>query len=229
MHCSHYVVGAVLASALAVGGGIGRAQATQISIGLATNGGAVTTVATDTATPGNAGVIGIGFGGYQVNNISATATPLLTSPNMDTSALDVSGGTSNVLDVFITESGLTSPSSAFNAFSSLTSNVLTSGWTVELAFYIDPADGIYSTPAAGVIDSNTFSAIGTQTSTSSISGGAGPYSITAEYVITPNGSLGASNATADLTNVPEPATFALLGIAAVGATVLRRNRQARSV
>jgi len=189
------------------------ARATTIEIGLqetGVNGGAITTETTTSS--GNATISGVTYGTFTVNNVSATGAPILASGDLDSNSLNVSSSTGGTLYVWVTITGLTSPTGTTNFLSSLTSNSLPSGWTATLVTYEDSSNAAYGTGTT--LASNTFTGIGTKVLTNPATL-ASPYSLTEEYEITSTGS-GTANDTVDLSTAPEPATLSLLGIALLG-------------
>lgn len=188
-----------------------------------------------TFTPLTSGVATTG-GGFTQIQASATGVPPLTGPNLlATSTIDVtSSGApgSNVLIVLITETGLTGSAGLTGFASGLSLNSLTSaGATVQELTYLSPSNGAYAltdllseaTYTGGVSgQSNTFDANGTVS---------GPYSVTAEYIIT-LGPGQIADGTIDISTTPIPGTLSLLatGLGLLGITVWsRRKKMARSV
>jgi PEP-CTERM motif len=215
-----------LATVLAAGGFLaaGAAHANIISIGLGINGGAITTEASGS---GAAGVAAVSFGGFVVNNVTGAGNPPLAFPVLlNSNSINVSASnTSNVLDVYVTEQGITSPLGAnVNFLSSFTENLggITPGWSVEEETFIDTGNGLFAltSPLSSIIyTSGGFNVLSALANT-----GAGPYSITAEYIITPNGISGSNNSTINI-SVPEPATLALFGAALLGCGIFLSRRR----
>jgi hypothetical protein len=175
------------------------------------NGGLVTTVGTGSGTATAAGT----YGSFTYNATGFT-NPLVTDL-VNGNSINVVTGSGGVLDVFITASGLTTPTQTF--FSSFTENVLPANVTVqELTFF-------NSTPLASM--SFTNNGVGVQTT--SLDSGAGPYSVTEEYIITATGNGGNANSTI-VVSVPEPSTWAMmiLGFIGVGFLAYRRNNRSSS-
>jgi len=107
----------------------------------------------------------------------------------------------------------------------LTTNLLSAGWTVTLAGYINPLNGIFATE--NQIGSADFNAIGTHDVAKIIDAGSGPYSVTALYTITAPAGSGSANSTVKILDqaIPEPASLALLGVALAGFGIIARRRR----
>jgi hypothetical protein len=135
----------------------GPAKATLISIGLQEDGGALSTVSTDLGT-GNAFFSGL-FGTYVVNNVSGTGSPLLPQPQLLTNSTNVTAGSGNhVLNVFITEQGLSSPTGIAQFLSRFSSTLITGAVTsvVETTF-LSTSNALYG---GSQLSTATFTAAG---------------------------------------------------------------------
>jgi len=159
------------------------AKATLISIGLQEDGGAVSIVATD-AGSGNAFFSGP-FGTYIVNNVSGTGSPILPQPQLLTNSINVTAGSGNhVLNVFITEQGLSSPTGIAQFlsrfFSTLFSGAVTSVTETTLLSTSNAHAGTQLSTA-------TFTTTGSILGTSNSPSLAPLFSETAEYTITTSG------------------------------------------
>ncbi len=197
-----------------------QAHAVLVSIGLqesGVNGGAITT---ETTGAGNASISGVSYGTFTLNNVSGTGAPFLVSPDFDTNSLNAVASSAGTLNVFITESGITSPVGGTQLLSSFTENSITSGWTVTESTWLDNANGTFTKVTA--LGNGTFSVIGTNQVVTAASLGS-DYSITVEYSIVSNGA-GSDNSTVDIQNVPEPMSVGLLGLGLLGLGLLRRKK-----
>jgi hypothetical protein len=204
------------------------AQAVTVSIGLQENAGGITNEAS--SNTGIVSVSGLSFGNFTVN-ATGTANPPLTGNDLleaQTLSIQTTASGSNTLDVFVTVSGLTGPVSAAQQFlSGLTSNILTPGWTVQELTLLSASNQLWGLSGTQLA-SNTFNAIGNDSVLFSTGTGAGPYSLTAEFIITTNGS-GNTNDTIDISAVPLPAALPLLATGLVGLWGVSRRRKAPSV
>jgi|HubBroStandDraft_6_1064221.scaffolds.fasta_scaffold637132_1 hypothetical protein len=159
---------------------------------------------------------------------TATGTDPLPSGDFDTNALAINISGPGTLILWFTETGVTSPTGTVNFTSGLTSNVIQGDISsVTLSTFLSPTNGI-SPPNGTLLDSASFTTIGTQTSTTSIATGTGPYSLQEVYTIVATGA-GTVNLTIDLaaaSAVPEPASLAFVGAAFAGLVLLRQRRKA---
>ena len=177
------------------------------------NGGAITNEGNGATTFSFGGT----YGTFNVNNISGTALPLPSI--LDSSALDAVASGAGTLNVFVTETGLTAPIGTPFFNSGFTLNELTAGWTVTEKTFLDSGNGTFTGAALG---SAVFTALGAQVQFDSAATGAGPYSITEEYTIAATGA-GSSNATINVSAVPEPATWAMFLVGFGGIGFMMRN------
>jgi hypothetical protein len=197
----------------------GAAKATLISIGLQEDGGAISTVATDLGT-GNAFFSG-GFGTYVVNNVSGTGSPILPQPQLLTNSTNITaGGGNHVLNVFVTEQGLSSPTGVAQFLSRFSSTLLTGAVTsvVETTF-LSTSNALYG---GSQLSTATFTAAGPSILDGNISPSLAPvYSETAEYTITTTGAGNVQDAI--VISTPEPTSLVLLGGGMAGLLALRRR------
>ena len=201
-----------------------RAAADNVVISLQENGGTIQQVAN-----GNGSALYIGqFGDFVFNAVSGTGSPQLAEPGLQTSSIDISGlgkGT-DVLNIFVTEMGLTSPSGVNPFVSSFaaafTGNVAS---VLEQTFIGLPGSG-------SLLSSYLFTDDGSVSSVAYTPDLTGSYNETVEYTITTKG-LGAVAASIQIAgggpvNTPEPSTLLLMGLGLGSLLLLGKRRLALS-
>jgi hypothetical protein len=194
-----------------------------ISIGASTSPGTPSTFATDNGT-GFVSAAGT-FGTFTLASVTASGYPILPQPQIDTSSLDVSSSSAGSLYIYVTQQNLTSPTGINTFLSSFTANLFTGvGITsVTEKTFISTANALY---AGTLLSSYTDSAGGLSTSkgTALSPSLSGYFSETIEYIITANGA-GSTNDTVDLTAIPEPGSFGILGagLGLLGLLAFRRR------
>jgi hypothetical protein len=138
-------------------------------------------------------------------------------------------GGAGTFTLWITETDLTGPLGLLSWFSSLTTNQLDDGvFSVKETTSLQ-TDNSTPGPTVGlgqVLDTMTFTASNqVQTAIFNFDPGAGPYSITEQFIVSANG-VGDANLTIDMKTVPEPISIALLGAGLVGLGWAKRKRAA---
>ena len=199
------------------------AWAGTVDIGLALNGGAITTEATGS---GSATLGSTSLGGFTIVRVLAEETgTVVGNPGpeyigLDANTLDLtSRGNTNTLDVWVTETGLTSPIPALQFVSGLTANLLAPGWTLTEMTFVDNSNAAYGTGSP--LASNVFTKIGSISATTGVSVPS-TFSVTEEFIVNSNKLPGSSNSTIDVTaNIPEASTWAMLGLGFAGLGLLR--------
>ena len=186
------------------------AKADTISIGLqesSVNGGAITTVATSTASGTNGATFKGSYGTFTLNEVQGLAQPLGTVDN--TGTVNASSSTAGTLTVWVTTSGITagqgfytSPSTGQSLlFSSLfQANTVPATWTITEYTYLDNANGLYG---GTLLSSQTCTAslCTAPTTKTALAVTSSDYSVTDEYVIVASGAAN-DNATINLQNAP---------------------------
>jgi len=201
-----------------------RAAADNIVISLQENGGAIQQVVSGV---GSALYIGQ-FGDYVINAVSGTGSPQLAEPGLQTSSLDISGGGKNdVLNIFVTEMGLTSPSGVnpfVSSFAAAFSDNVAS--VLEQTFIGNPGSGT-------LLSSYLFTDSGSTTLVNKTPNLSGAYNETVEYTIKTTG-VGIVAASIQIAggsgpvNTPEPSTLLLMGLGLGSLLLLGKRRLAFS-
>jgi hypothetical protein len=206
----------------------GTAAAVTVSIGTQFNGGSTVNQGSADGTFD----LSTSIGGYNSVKASGVADPFFVYPNFSTSSLDVSStGTTDSLNVFVSESGLTSAPRTYglNLLSSLGVTRVPSGWTLDTYVWLDPTNTVFGRDTLLVSRAFAGPLGASSVDLASFLDVTDPYSITVEYRIQSNGNRGGINATADINDVPTPSTSLLLGMGLTGlGFVMSRRRKVDS-
>jgi hypothetical protein len=174
------------------------------------------------STTGSAAVIG-GTSGSFTYTITGGAFGAVAPPQiLDSNTFNTATSKGGTLQVFVTATGLTSPTVA-GLVSALDTNLLPSGWIIVGQSYFDSSNvafGMGTQLFAGSVGTS----FGSASDVTRIAA-TGPYSLTEVYTIAA-GHSGTSNDTFDISTVPEPGTLALFGAGLLGCALLvgRRRR-----
>ena len=201
------------------------ASADTVTIGLqetGTNGGAITTEATGS---GSAMISNIAYGTFSSVSVDGTGNPpLVGNAVLLSNTINTSTTGTGTLNIFVTTQGNTSPTGAINFLSSFTENLITSGWTLTEKTFVDAGNGLFALTTP--LSSNTFTAGGFVLANFLANVGAGPWSLTEEYIVTAVGA-GNSNSTinASISPVPIPGALPLFASGLLGLHFLARRRK----
>lgn len=207
----------------------GTAAAVTVSIGTQLNGGSIVNQGSANGTFD----LTTNIGGYNSVKASGMADPFFVYPNFSTSSVDVSsGGTTDSLSVFVSESGLTSAPRTYglSLLNSLGVTRVSTGWTLDTYVWLDPTNIVFGRDTLLVNRSFAGPLGASSVDLPSFLDVTDPYSITVEYRIKSNGNRGGINATADINDVPTPSTSLLLGmgLTGLGFVMSRREKKATS-
>ena len=240
--CSAAAVGALLGASTLPSG------ATTVTIGFqeaGVNSDLITSPAgasgTDAAAYGVPG--GKTYGTFSVQSTGTAGADVSFPDLLSTNSVDVkkTGVAAGTIDVFVTAQGLTSPlGSAVPLISGFSSNVLTAGWTVTEETILSASNALWG-GGNSPLDSATFTTTGATNDGPGgilVNTGAGPYSLTEEYIIEAAAGGGTANLTMDLSTVPPttsggtplPGALALFGggLALLGGAGWRKRRKERA-
>jgi hypothetical protein len=207
------------------------ANADTISIGFqeaGVNSGNITTVGTGSGT---LTLPSTPYGSFIVNQANAQDFAVLPAPGLlNSNALDISSSTAGTLTIWVTAQGL-SFTGVQNFRSAFAVNEISGSVTgVDESTYFSPTNGLFDAGQT-LLNSASFSAIGTAGPFFTTGTTSGTYSVTEKYVITDiGGTSGDDNITIDLGAtpvVPEPGTLLLAGsgLALAGLLYYRRHHK----
>jgi len=210
--------------------GLASSARADLTVTLAEDGGAPTTVIDVTGSPsspgGVSGAIGTTFGNFTIDNLSATALqnpPIVTNLSSSVTAITNTDATaSHTLDIVITGSGYTSPTAppplGVNSLIGGTVGPPGSITTLTYESLVTISNGVQNVIVGGVPPGAFSSDLGPEGGAPLLPSLSSPYSITENIDITfaPGGGLTYSSLTNLAIGVPEPSTFAIAGLGALG-------------
>jgi hypothetical protein len=164
-------------------------------------------------------------GNFQFNTLAATSGALPTL--LDVTSLNTTSLSAGTEKLFFTAQNISNPAGVVGFLENLTANFsasLVPGATVTESTFVDPINGQFTT----VIPVGSFNFVTTSPFGVTASGTAntGPlYSLTEEFDITATAAGQSFQLTANVSDAPEPATWALMGIgfACLGFLAYRRS------
>jgi hypothetical protein len=163
------------------------------------------------------------FGAFTANQITATGRPVTPLPDiLGTTSLNIASGP-GTLRVFVTSQHNTDVGSSWT--STFTSNALPAGWQVIEQTFIDPGDGLFTTPG-NPLGVGVFGTIGTSVA-AAIAASGNMYSVTHLYTIIAT-SAGSALSTINL-QTPLPGALPLFAAGLLGLWALGRRRKAEKV
>jgi hypothetical protein len=184
------------------------AHASRVTIGF----GPTPTIVAGPDSSGNVSA-NMSFGSFLVNDVSVIGNPPLINPQLLISSsanFTLSGGTMEVWVTSQDNSSVLGP----GFMTSLTSNNLSPGSTLEIKTWIGPDNDLFGTGT--LIGDHTFNSPGIDTSVqNAFASPTDPYSITAEYIIT-GGPFSSADSTVEVFSTPEPSSLLLLGAGLLG-------------
>lgn len=207
----------LLAALATTAAAVATPSSAAVVIGIGFNGGTVTQVATDAGT-GSASYIGL-LNGYFFN-LGGAGAPLLGQPDLLTQSLNIAqtGAAAGTINIYITQTDQNA--SAPGVTSTFTSNTISNA-TATLSSYYSAANALFGGTR---MQSATFADMGVFRTSNALAL-TGPYSTTVRYDLTFGNGGGNFNGTANLTGVPEPASWALMlfGFGSAGYALRRRK------
>jgi hypothetical protein len=194
------------------------ANSATLSIGLVAGAGAPALVAGPSVGSVNFTSLA-NFGVFTANDVSATGRPITPLPNiLGSTSLNIASSGPGTLRVYVTSQGNTDASNAW--ISTFTSNSLPTGWLVTEQTFLDPNNGLFTTPIQ--LGSAVFNAIGTSVA-SALAASGNNYSVTHLYTIVATGA-GLALSTINL-QTPIPGALPLFATGLLGLWALRRKRK----